>query len=332
MPKNEKVYKFEISHRTIIFTVFLILSLRFLLIIKDLLFSLFIAFIITSALRPILDRLVRLKIPRVLAALLVYFSFLTIFVGLLSIIFPPLIKETVQLSRNFPSIIERLTAGFSGLPYSFFNWQSLFQYIPTASNQIFNLITRFFSNTIWFFYTLFFSFYFLVEEDAIKKILANFLAEEKTERIIDFINLLEKRINNWFWGQVFLMVIVGTLTYIGLNLIGIKYALPLAVLAGLLEIVPNLGPTLAAIPAILIGFSQSPFLGISALALAILVQQLENNLIVPLIMKKAVGLNPIITLMALIIGGKLAGVFGVLLSVPVVVLLKTFFLDFLNKK
>jgi predicted PurR-regulated permease PerM len=128
------------------------------------------------------------------------------------------------------------------------------------------------------------------------------------------------------------MVIVGSLNYIGLTLIGIKYALPLAVLAGLLEVVPNLGPTIAAIPAVLVGFSQSPFLGVSALAVAVLVQQLENNLIVPLVMKKAVGLNPIITLMAFIIGGKLAGVLGVLLSVPVVVVLKTFFLEFLNKK
>jgi len=329
MPKDEKIYKFEISHRTIIFTVFFLLFLKFLSIIQDLLFSLFIAFILTSALRPALNYLLRLKIPRVLAALLVYFSFLTIFGGLLSIIFPPLIKETIQLSRYFPSILERLTTGFS---YSFFNWQSLFQYLPTATNQVFNLITGFFSNAIWLISTLFFSFYFLVEEDAIKKILANFFAEEKTQRVVDFFNLLEKRINNWFWGEIALMVIVGSLNYIGLTLIGIKYALPLAVLAGLLEIVPNLGPTIAAIPAVLVGFSQSPFLGVSALAVAVLVQQLENNLIVPLVMKKAVGLNPIITLMAFIIGGKLAGVLGVLLSVPVVVVLKTFFLEFLNKK
>jgi len=329
MPKDEKIYKFEISHRTIIFTVFFLLFLKFLWIIRDLLFSLFIAFILTSALRPALNRLVRLKIPRVLAAFLVYFSFLTLVGSLLSVIFPPLIKETIQLSRHFPLIVEQLTAGFS---YSFFNWQSLFQYLPTATNQVFNLITGFFSNAIWLISTLFFSFYFLVEEDAIKKILANFFAEEKTKTVVDFLNLLEKRINNWFWGEIVLMFVVGSLNYIGLTLIGIKYALPLAVLAGLLEVVPNLGPTLAAIPASLVGFSQSPFLGVSALAVATLVQQLENNLIVPLVMKKAVGLNPIITLMALIIGGKLAGVLGVLLSVPVVVVLKTFFLEFLNKK
>jgi len=329
MSKDEKIYKFEVSHKTIIFTIFFLLFLKFLLIILDLLFSLFIAFIITSALRPALDKLTKLKIPRILAALLVYFSFLTILISLLSIIFPPLIKETIQLSSSLPIIIQQLTAGSS---YSLFNWQSLFQYLPTATNQIFNLISSFFSNAIWLLSTLFFSFYFLVEENAIKKILANFFAEEKTQRIINLINLLEKKVNNWFWGEVILMFVVGLLTYISLTLIGIKYALPLAVLAGLLEVVPNIGPTIAAIPAILVGFSQSTFTGISALALAILVQQLENNLIVPLVMKKAVGLNPIITLMALIIGGKLAGILGVLLSVPTVIIIQTTFFEFFNKK
>ena len=327
MAKDEKIYKFEISHKTIIFTIFFLLFLKFLWVIRDLLFSLFIAFILTSALRPFLNRLIRLKIPRVFAAFLVYFSFLSIVVSLLSIVFPPLIKETIQLSRQLPFIFQSFIPSSSFL----FNWESLFQYLPTATNQVFNLISSIFSNAVWFISTLFFGFYFLVEEDAIKKILADFFSEEKTKTVVEFFNLLEKRINYWFWGEVILMVIVGGLTYIGLNLIGIKYALSLAVLAGLLEVVPNLGPTLAAVPAVLVGFSQSSFLGVSALALAILVQQLENNLIVPLVMKKAVGLNPIITLMALIIGGKLAGVLGVLLSVPTVVVIQTIFLEFLSK-
>jgi len=329
MSKEEKIYKFEISHRTIIFTIFFLLLLQFLWMIKDLLFSLFIAFVLVSALRPFLNNLLKLKIPRILAAFIVYFSFLTIIVILLSIIFPPLIKETIQFSITFPFIIEKLISNFS---YPFFDWRSIFQYLPNATNQVFNLVTGFFSNTIWLVYTLFFSFYFLIEENAIKNILSSFFPEEKTQKIVDFINLLEKRVNNWFWGEIILMVVVGMLTYIGLNLIGLKYALPLAVLAGILEIIPNLGPTIAAIPAILIGFSQSPFLGISALALAILVQQLENNLIVPVVMKKVVGLNPVVTLIALIIGGKLAGVLGILLSVPIVIVIQTFFFEFFNKK
>jgi len=329
MSKDEKIYKFEVSHKTIIFTVFFLLFLNFLWLIRDLLFSLFIAFILQSALKPLVNRLVKLKISRILASFLVYLSFLTIFGALLSIVLPPLINETIQLSRNFPLIIDDLTNKFS---YSILNWESLFQYLPTATNQFFNLISSVFSNTIWFISTLFFGFYFLVEEDPIKKIFINFFNEEKTKPITDFINILEKKINNWFWGQIVLMFVVGILTYIGFILIGIKYSLPLAVLAGLLEIVPNIGPTIAAIPAILVGFSQSTFLGILALIVAILVQQLENNLIVPLVMKRVVGINPIITLIALIIGGKLSGFLGILLSIPIVIVIQTAFLAFFNKK
>ena len=123
------------------------------------------------------------------------------------------------------------------------------------------------------------------------------------------------------------MTVVGLLTFIGLNLIGIRYALALAVLAGLLEAIPNLGPTISSIPAILLGFAVSPVMGVTALALYFIIQQLENNLIVPVVMKKAVGLNPIITLIALIVGGKIAGVLGVILAVPTTIFIETVLIE-----
>jgi len=106
-----------------------------------------------------------------------------------------------------------------------------------------------------------------------------------------------------------------------------KYAVALAVLAGLLEVVPNLGPIISTIPAALIGFSISYVLGLSNIALYFIVQQVENNLIVPLVVKKVVGLHPIITLMALMIGGKLAGVLGVLLAVPTTIFVETILIE-----
>ena len=126
------------------------------------------------------------------------------------------------------------------------------------------------------------------------------------------------------------MTVVGLLTYVGLNLIGIRYALALAVLAGLLEAVPNLGPTLSSVPAILLGFATSPVMGFAAIALYFIVQQLENNIIVPVVMKKAVGLNPIITLLALLIGGKMGGVLGILLAIPITVFLETVLIEVVN--
>ena len=128
------------------------------------------------------------------------------------------------------------------------------------------------------------------------------------------------------------MVVVGTLTFIGLNLIGIKHSLPLAVLAGLLEVVPNLGPITSMVPALLTATTQSYFLILPTVALYFIVQQLENHLIVPLVMRKAVGLHPIITLIALIVGGKVGGVLGVLLAVPTALFIETIIIGVLQKK
>ncbi len=112
----------------------------------------------------------------------------------------------------------------------------------------------------------------------------------------------------------------------------IKYAAPLAIMAGLLEVVPIIGPTVATIPAFFVGASISWFTGLAVIALYFLIQQLENNLIVPLVMKKAVGLNPIITLIALIIGGKLGGLLGIILSVPTALFIETILVEFSRLK
>ena len=213
---------------------------------------------------------------------------------------------------------------------SLLNLDSLFQYLPNIANQFFDIVSGIFSNAVFFITTLFFGFYFLLEENVIRKIISRFFSEEKAMTASIVFDKAEKRLNAWFWGEITLMTVVGLLTFVGLNLIGIRYALALAVLAGLLEAIPNLGPTLSSVPAILLGFSTSPIMGFAALALYFIVQQLENNLIVPVVMKRAVGLNPIITLMALLIGGKLGGVMGVLLAIPITVFLETILIEIVN--
>ena len=112
------------------------------------------------------------------------------------------------------------------------------------------------------------------------------------------------------------MVIIGFMTYFSLIILGIPYALPLAVLAGILEIVPNLGPTIAAIPAIFMGLTVSPVVGLGALATSILIQQLENNLIVPKVMQSATGAQPLATILVLLMGLTLGGVMGAILAMP----------------
>lgn len=124
------------------------------------------------------------------------------------------------------------------------------------------------------------------------------------------------------------MVIIGVLTFAGLKILGVKYALILALVAGLFEIIPYIGPIMAAIPAVALAFFQSPLLALLVLALYIIVQQLENYLITPQVMKRVTGLNSLVIVLALIIGGKIAGVLGVVVAVPIAAAISVFLSDF----
>ena len=317
--KSSDSIHITISPRSVFLFTVIPLSLYSVWIMKDLLFSLLIGFILMSAMRPAVARLVARKVPRALAAGVTYLAFILIFLSLIWLIIPPIIVETGNLIRSLPFIIQDISPDASEL----INFNELSRYIPDATNNIFGLITLVFSNVLFVMATLFFGLYLLLEENMITAFLNRYFDLKKVTKIVRIISSAEKRMSSWFWGEIALMTVVGTLTYIGLTIIGIKYALPLAVLAGLLEVVPNFGPTISAIPAIILGFSTSYFMGFSAFALYIIVQQLENNVIVPMIMKRAVGINPIVTLVVLLIGGRLGGVLGVLLAIPIFLFAET---------
>ena len=126
---------------------------------------------------------------------------------------------------------------------------------------------------------------------------------------------------------ILLMVIVGLLDYIGLRLLGIEFALPLAIFAGMMELVPSIGPFIATVLAIIAGLTVSPLTALAVGALFFLVQQLENSLIVPKLMEKEIGMNPVITILALIAGIKLGGVVGAILAIPIVLLAEIIFTE-----
>lgn len=302
----------EIAPKTILFTIVFLLGLYVVWIVRELFYSLFIGFILMSALRPLVSYIESKKMPHSLSVIIVYFSFVFFFLFLFSLILPPIIIESTNLAINFPLYVVKINPDVA----SFLNLNALNGFLPNAPAQIISVVGNVFSNTFFVITTLFFGFYFLLEKNVLHKLLAAFFNEKKIHELTIVTGLAEKRMSSWFWGELALMTTVGVLTYIGLTILGFKYALPLALLAGILEVVPNVGPIISAIPAVLIGFSVSNFQGFAALALYIIVQQLENNLIVPVIMKRAVGLNPIVTLIALIVGGKLGGVIGVLLAIP----------------
>ncbi len=142
----------------------------------------------------------------------------------------------------------------------------------------------------------------------------------------------EEKVGRWLQGQMLLSLIVGLLVYVGLSLMDVQFALAFGILAMALEIVPIAGPVLSAIPAVILAFLQSPTLGLWVLIFYTVVQQLEGHVLTPLVMGRTVGLNPVVILLALLIGGSLAGIAGAILAVPIATVIVEIFDDMARQK
>lgn len=318
--------KIEISHRTIIFTLVLLAGIWALYEIRDVLFLLFISFILMSALRPLVDGLERIRIPRVISILFLYgLIFGGLGVGVASMI-PTLASQSARLFDQLPDFLSRL------FPYVSSDIQALLQQVAPVGENLVRVTLGVFSNMLAVVTVMTFTFYFLLEQRHLRDFLAALFGNASGERVFTVLLQIEKRLSAWVLGQLCLMFFIGVLVYGGLFFLRVEYALPLAILAGLLEIVPTIGPTVSAVPAVLVAFSNSPspWLAISVIALYIIIQQIENNLLVPMVMKRSVGLPPVLTILALMIGGRFGGITGAVLAVPVLLALQEIVNSFPN--
>jgi predicted PurR-regulated permease PerM len=303
--------KIEISIRTVLFTFALLAGFWLVGQILDILFLLFIAFLLMTALHPLVIFLERFRVPRVLGILLIYAVVFGFFGASLVGAIPTLISQTSRLASELPEFIARV------LPYWNIDVASISQQIQPIGESLVKITLGIFSNIVAVVTVLVFTFYFLMERRHASEILTSIFGEEMAKSIHIVLRNVERRLGSWVVGQLILMAAIGILSYIGLSILHIEYALPLAILAGFLEIIPMVGPIISAVPAVIVALGTSPLLALSVVALYIIVQQLENNLLVPLIMKKSVGFAPIVTIVILMVGGRLAGIPGAVLSVPI---------------
>lgn len=318
--------KIEISHRTILFTLGILAVVWFIIQVREILFLLFVSLILVSALHSPVSWLAKRKIPRPLSIIVFYLLIFTMFIGGLALLIPPFIEQTKIIVSNTPF--------FLGAANQFFLYQlpieeiikSLSSNVNVFGSNIFRYTLGFFGNIITLVSIFVFTFYLLLRWDNLGKLLsAGFASEERISRLL---NRIEIGLGNWVRGEFLLMVIIGVMSYIGLTLLGVPSALPLAIAAGILEIVPIIGPIISAIPAVLVALAVSPLLALATVALYFVIQQLENNLIVPKVMERAVGIDPLGTILALMIGANLMGMLGAFLAVPFVVLAKIIIIDF----
>ena len=326
-----KPTKIEISHKTIIFaiTFFILftLSLNILWRLRSLLVMVFICLVFMGALNPSVKGLVKMKIPRPLAIIILYFVLLLFLSFGVAGIVPILVDQTAGLINNFPNYIENTTFfGAKAIDLS-----NQFKIIENLPSNIARITISLFSNIFSGFVIFIITFYLLIERQNLPKYSFSAFGAKGRKKTILIIEEFEKRIGRWVNAQLFLMLIIGVLSYIGYLFIGLKYVVPLAILAGLLEIVPNIGPTISTVLAALVGLTISPITALSALIWGIVVQQLENNFIVPKIMKESVGLNPLVTILLIAAGSILGGIMGAILAIPLYLTTEVLFHSFFDQ-
>ena len=307
-----KIRKIEISHKTIIFTVAFLLALAFFWQIRSIITLVFVGFVLMEAINPLVVYLEKVKIPRVLAILIVYVLVFVIISFAVSGIIPILIEQTAGLVNSLPQLIQSVKI-FSENNIDLSSQFKILETIPSNIAKIaVSVVSNVFSGLIVFVIT----FYLLIEKNNFPKYGDNLFGEKGKIKFLRIINYIESSLGSWVNAQLLLMFIIGIISYFGYLILGIKYAVPLAILAGLVEAGPNIGPIITTVIAGLFALTISPITALFTVIFGVLVQQLENNFIVPKIMSKTVGLNPLVTIILIASGGKLGGIAGAVLAIP----------------
>ncbi|MEK7163914.1 MAG: AI-2E family transporter [Patescibacteria group bacterium] len=316
--------KIEISYKTIIFVAALWIFLWFVYSIRDLLVMVFFSFVIMFAINPLVDTLQKIRLPRSLSIGLI-FILLWVVVGLaVAGLVPPLVEQTGNLIARLPNAVAKIEILNSHQQEI---TQQLISQISSLPQNVFKITLDLFGNIINVITTLVISFYLLVERKNFSKQLGLLFGEDKSRWMSDILNRIERNLGGWLRGELVLMFSVGVMTYLGLLLLGVESALSLAILAGVLEIIPNLGPIISSIPSILVALTVSPALALGTAALYWLVQLIENNFLVPKVMSSAVGVNPVVVILGLMTGFRLNGPLGAVMAIPVIIILKILLSD-----
>lgn len=338
MEKNQ----IEISTGIVFRTMLILLTVWFLYLVMDVIALVFIAVIITSAMDPLVDWLQAKKIPRSVGVLGLFLALFLLIGLVISFLIPPMIHQFQDFSNNFSTYFQ---AGENSLIYlkDFFATKHIDfdpqQLINNSADSLSGLSGNIFSKTADIF-SVFISivvvfslaFYMTVEENGIKKFIISVSPDRFKNYAADLATRIKEKIGKWMLGQLFLMFVIFALDAIGLYLIDVPYALVLAMFAGVMEIIPYIGPMISAVPGVVLGFLISPTTGFLALLVYLIAQQIESHVIVPQVMKKAVGLNPVATIVALLVGLRLGGVMGAILSIPVATAISLAINDFMERK
>lgn len=332
---NKENMTININSGTIIKVVLVLLAFVALYILKDLFLVILTAVVTASAIEPATRWFKKYRVPRLPAVILIYLFLATFIIGLFYSFVPPIVDEFSNLTAALPRYIESVEVyNLSGESSGFFDIKGIINNIAqdgtltdivsnikdtiaSVSGGFFGALSVIFGGVFSFFLIIVISFYLAVQERGIENFLKIVVPIKHEKYILGLWQRVQKKIGLWIQGQLILALLIGVLVYLGLTILGVKYALLLAILAAVFELIPVFGPILAAIPAVIIGFLDSLTGGLMVLGFYVIIQQFENNLIYPLVVQKVVGVPPLLVIISLVVGANLAGFLGVLLSVPI---------------
>ena len=307
-----------------------------LFLLRDTLLLLYIAALIAIGLSPIVtfiqrrrDRRGTQRLPRWVAILIIYLAVIGALVGVALMVVPPLVAQARALWSAAPEILHQAQTWLlqRGLIRREVSMQEIAASVPGGDvvGTVIGASVAVIGGVFGVITVLIIAFYLLVDAESILQQFLRLFPRPERPRVHDACRRVATKVSAWLNGQLLLAAIIGSTAAFALCLLGVPYFYVLALIAGVGEMIPIVGPLLSAIPAVVIAFTVSPALGISVAAFFLLQQQVENHLLVPKIMERQVGVSAVVVIIALLLGGSLLGIVGAILAVPTAAILQVLF-------
>ncbi len=287
--------------------------------IRGFILMLVIALVISTFTEDFVRKGKKYKIPRVVSVLIFYLIMFTLFFGAILFLVPVIIKEVGSLANLYPEVSQYIKLDYlSEQLGNISNFDSALEVLKnTPLSKLFSILGSFFGGVLNLIIVFIISFYLSVQDHSIDRVLRIFTPKEHEASVIRVWHNTQQKIGGWFRGQLIIAVLLFVVTYIGLSIIHIPYALLLSLLAGLFGLVPY-GILIALLPAIGIGFIYGGWRTVLVIILFYwLTQQFLDYIIQPLIFKKMAGIPSLLVILSIIIGAKLFGVAGLIIAIPV---------------
>ncbi|MEI7719632.1 MAG: AI-2E family transporter [bacterium] len=325
---HERYINVHITSGSIVKTLLFLMLCGLLWFLRDIVLVVLTAVVIASAIEPGIRAFVRWGVSRLFSVILMYLLIATVFFGILFFFIPPVLSDAANFLAQLPTALSTLNlsdATHGLVPFgagSALSSASILQSLSTTLSDttggVFTSLSALFGGLVSFVLIVVFSFYFAMQDTGVDDFLRIITPAKNQVYVLHLWKRSQNKIGKWMQGQLALGLIVGVLLFLGLMLAGVPHPLLLAILAAVFELIPVFGQFMAAIPAVALAFASGGVsLALVVLVLFTIVQQLEAHLIYPLVVKRVVGVPPLLVILALLVGYKLMGFLGVLLSVPI---------------